>query len=661
MLALYSCVVCLHLYKLSGVIAPFSNADTMSMDESQSPCGTCLVAVTWTCDGILCRKCDDWFHANCQHLTTAEYRQLSSPGNEDDWFCDNCLLKIYEDNNSLTEPTLTAPAIDKNWSRKAKQANIGTLNIRGLKTEKIADTKKSQIAQDMETYKLHVLAIQETHLSENVTETITPRNSRTKFTLFHSTVNRDNSQNSNKKKAGVGFVVRENIRAKFTPISDRICLVKIKHRNRYIAIINAYAPTQPVSEKNPEIREKFYDELESVMRTISNRDQLIVTGDFNAKTGSAYKDYPENMGAFGKGTVNSNGIELLDLANRHDMILSNTIFKHKLAHITTWESPARQIGSIRRNPYRNQIDYILTKTKDKHSIIDCRSHNGIETYTDHRLVKLTLNIKPTTASKIKTNRPLNLDHLKDKITRDKYAFNLEMKIMDKEHQNNNMSVQEQWDMIVDSSQKAAEEVLGFRTGKKFDNQEISQLSEKQKNLYQKFNSISDPGKRDQLRSERNQVINHIHKLVRKEKEQAIEREIQDIENTKDDSNRMYKAVRNLQRMKKKEPLLIKTEDGLTTDTDEQVKVISEFFKQMFTSAEACEIEAIPPTPMTIPFTEQEIHKAVKSLKNGKSPGIDNITAEQLKSGPAVVNRLIADILNTIAATGDFPEDTCVAY
>ena len=93
--------------------------------------------------------------------------------------------------------------------------------------------------------------------------------------------------------------------------------------------------------------------------------------------------------------------------------------------------------------------------------------------------------------------------------------------MDKEHQN---TVQEQWDMIIDSSQKAAEEELGFRTGKKFDNQEISQLSEKQKDLYQKFNSISDAGKRDQLRSERNQVINLIHKLVKKEKEQAVDRE-----------------------------------------------------------------------------------------------------------------------------------------
>ena len=54
---------------------------------------------------------------------------------------------------------------------------------------------------------LFVLAILETHLSENVAETIAPSNSHTNFTLFHSKVNLNSSQSSNKKKAGEGFVV----------------------------------------------------------------------------------------------------------------------------------------------------------------------------------------------------------------------------------------------------------------------------------------------------------------------------------------------------------------------------------------------------------------------------------------------------------------------
>ena len=47
--------------------------------------------------------------------------------------------------------------------------------------------------------------------------------------------------------------------------------------------------------------------------------------------------------------------------------LTNTKLKHKMCHRTTWTGPERRNefkdknGEIRRNPFRNQIDYILIK------------------------------------------------------------------------------------------------------------------------------------------------------------------------------------------------------------------------------------------------------------------------------------------------------------
>ena len=77
---------------------------------------------------------------------------------------------------------------------------------------------------------------------------------------------------------------------------------------------------------------------------------------------------------------------------------------------------------------------------------------------------------------------------------------------------------------------------------------------------------------------------------------------------------------------------------------------------MFTDDNAKMIENVPPTEMRIPFTEDEIRSAVKSLKNNKSPGIDEITAEHLKHGPDLVYEKIAKLLNHTAATGDFPKE-----
>ena len=44
------------------------------------------------------------------------------------------------------------------------------------------------------------------------------------------------------------------------------------------------------------------------------------------------------------------------------------------------------------------------------------------------------------------------------------------------------------------------------------------------------------------------------------------------------------------------------------------------------------------------------------MKNNRSPGIDDITAEHLKNGPDLVYEKIATLLNHTAATGDFPKE-----
>lgn len=75
---------------------------------------------------------------------------------------------------------------------------------------------------------------------------------------------------------------------------------------------------------------------------------------------------------------------------RNDMILCNTLFPHKMTHRVTWESPLNRQeqkdkhGNIRKNPYRNQIDYMMMRGTHRKFVEDARSYNGIETYTDHR-------------------------------------------------------------------------------------------------------------------------------------------------------------------------------------------------------------------------------------------------------------------------------------
>ena len=62
------------------------------------------------------------------------------------------------------------------------------------------------------------------------------------------------------------------------------------------------------------------------------------------------------------------------------------------------------------------------------------------------------------------------------------------------------------------------------------------------------------------------------------------------------------------------------------------------------------------TPMPTLFTSSEIREAVWTLKNNKSPGMDQINLELIKYSPEVMYEKIADIYNNTAATWNHPNE-----
>ena len=62
----------------------------------------------------------------------------------------------------------------------------------------------------------------------------------------------------------------------------------------------------------------------------------MVIGNFNAKAGSKYPQYKDEIGKYGKELKNSNGDTLLQLAKEKKLILTNILFSHKLALQTIW-------------------------------------------------------------------------------------------------------------------------------------------------------------------------------------------------------------------------------------------------------------------------------------------------------------------------------------
>ena len=133
------------------------------------------------------------------------------------------------------------------------------------------------------------------------------------------------------------------------------------------------------------------------MDRVPKRDEIVISGDFNAKTGSGHHEFKENMSKYGKGQINNSGRRLLEICKRMDLPLTNTTFKHKLCHRTTWTAPYREFttwnGEKRKTPVRNQIDYIITRCRSRRFVTDSKSYGGTETDSDHKLVKMDMKIE----------------------------------------------------------------------------------------------------------------------------------------------------------------------------------------------------------------------------------------------------------------------------
>ena len=85
------------------------------------------------------------------------------------------------------------------------------------------------------------------------------------------------------------------------------------------------------------------------------------------------------IGNYAKSDINENGEKLIELCSLHNLRITNTFFKHKPIYQTTWTSPTKHKNVIdsksklpRRNPYRNQIDYILVNNDSNIKITDSK-------------------------------------------------------------------------------------------------------------------------------------------------------------------------------------------------------------------------------------------------------------------------------------------------
>lgn len=478
---------------------------------------------------------------------------------------------------------------------------------------------------------------------------------------------------------GQGFFISNRMRDRFMgtiKISERISILRLmmnapqrsKHHRRtkasIISIINVYAPTAERARNYPEEYNTFYDQLNKTYHDTKRHSTItILAGDFNSKLGLKQNNTESFMGAFGKGSRNRNGNVLSNFLMEHSLYATNTHFRHKLSHISTWH------GFTRGTWYHNQIDYILIPQPLKGMLTQSRSYNGHFFETDHSMIVTSLNIAQYYKFSIKQNKKressaadtskLNYELLTDSKSDVKFNYQkaLNEKLASAKFSSDlNKSYQVLADLILEA---ASDTIPKIDTSEHIDpyikyqeDGRLQELSEANKNIRQQLQDMDSPvniTKARQLRSTKNANNTSIKNRIKELQTQKIDALTKELQSNH--SSRWIFESKDKLRFKEYDPLSLKDEEGYESNNPNHVmELILAFYKQFFNQ------ENIPPllsswegdpSPLSAPITAQEVEDAAQKLNNRRATGMDKIAAELIKYGSKELYNIIADLYNSI--------------
>ena len=264
----------------------------------------------------------------------------------------------------------------------------------------------------------------------------------------------------------------------------------------------------------------------------------------------------------------------------------------------------------------------------------------------HQLIRKKTPKQPAKINVHKLSRDMEI--------REKYKSNL-MNSLNKE-EDTNKTPQERWNEIQAIIKKAGMESAGTTERTQHPNREpdreITEMSNKQKDLRLQIQNTTDEAKRQQLKRERNNLQHRISNRALTVRNQEIDKQVEEIEKNADDATLMYRAVKTLNRKKFENPK-VQDENGLLATTPNEIlEITTKFFQSKFQDEQTQDIEPFegPPRRLQNEITVKEIEDSFKMLNNNRAAGGDEIAGELLKYGSKELSPEVADIFNQVFET-----------
>uniref|UniRef100_A0A1B0DRK3 Uncharacterized protein n=1 Tax=Phlebotomus papatasi TaxID=29031 RepID=A0A1B0DRK3_PHLPP len=489
---------------------------------------------------------------------------------------------------------------------------------------------------EFEKYELSILAVQEIRWPDKGM-----RNTKNGHVLYYC-----GSQN-NQHHFGTGFLIHKKLKTSiigFTPISDRMCSIRIRGRFHNITIFSVHAPTL---DKSDDIKEEFYAKLEEEYDKVPKYDVKLILGDFNAKIGREESLKPAIGNHSLHENTNDNGYRLVDFATGRGAVISSTFYPHKRVHLGTWHSPDG--ATI------NQIDHVVCDARHCREVLDVRSYRGADVCTDHFLLRIKYRAKivaELTKEKSHVSQ-WNIGALKQENIKTAFEQEMERQLIQTSFEEGGC-VEEKWQNIKSVVTQVADKKLGKPTKKKrseWYDFECERIVKEQNEARLKLLQRRTRQNEKEYKNKRKEA----HKLLRRKKRAFQKKQIEDIETTgrnKSEMRSFYKQIKMQRGNYQPRPLTCRDVDGrIISEKHKCMNRWAKYFEELlnvhveveesredFEEEDCVEIEE--------PHID-EVRNAISRLKNNKAPGEDGIPSELYKEGGEVLTQAIHDLVKEI--------------
>ena len=317
-----------------------------------------------------------------------------------------------------------------NYNKKNAIVKIATWNVRSFNVE----GRLENAVMEMKRNNIAVMGICETHWEGDP------------LCDFVYDGHRVVGSGGELKRHGVALIFEQKLCGEILQcerISERLMMIKLKAEPVDMMIIQVYMPTSKAKEEEID---DVYEMVEDILKENRGKYNTIIMGDFNAVVGEGKPN--KAMGSYGLGKKNKRGQKLIDFAKRNKFVITNTLFNHHKRRRYTWKMPG-DIG-------RYQIDYVLVKERYKNGVKNCRAYPGMDVYSDHNALVMSMNVKFKKIKKARITKKWNLEALNSTEKRDDYIKEVEEKINCEAETSENL-----WGHIKSTIVTSAETHLGY--------------------------------------------------------------------------------------------------------------------------------------------------------------------------------------------------------